>query len=427
MTICKGLNCIKNASYNFENEKARFCKTHKTDNMINVRNKKSEYSNCTYTECVIKNAVFNLPNESKGKFCKKHKTDDMIDVKNERCEYLKCKIRPNYNFEGETKGKFCNKHKEDCMVDVNNIKCKYPKCTSQPNFNVEGQTIGIYCSKHKADDMVYTSKRCEYPECKSISPIFNIKGQTKGIYCGTHKRDGMVDVKNPKCQKPECESQPSFNVKGETTGIFCGIHKTNDMIDVVHSRCKHINCESLNPCFNIKDQLKGEYCFTHKTNNMIDIKNPRCVSCDLFRVIKKGELCPYCNPESTIRQKTKEMQIKKLLEKYNIKFIHNKGVSNDCCFRYRPDFVIECTTNDNIHYIVLEVDEFAHKDYDPECEVTRMNNISVSLNLPTKFLRYNPDLKGIYKKIKEKTLITRLKELMNNFDNDLTVEYLFYP
>ena len=159
----------------------------------------------------------------------------------------------------------------------------------------------------------------------------------------------------------------------------------------------------------------------------MNVVSPRCISCNLFIVSKKGGLCPYCNPESTVRQKTKEMQIKNLLEKHNIQFIHDKSVSNDCCFRYRPDFVIECTTNDNIYYIVLEVDEFAHKGYDPYCEERRMDNISISLNLPTKFLRYNPDLKGITKKIKEATLMKRLDVLMNHFDNDLTTEYLFYP
>jgi len=56
-----------------------------------------------------------------------------------------------------------------------------------------------------------------------------------------------------------------------------------------------------------------------------------------------------------------------------------------------------------------------------------MNNISHSLGLPTKFLRYNPDLKGISKKIKEEMLMKRLGVLMNYFDNNFTAEYLFYP
>ena len=195
------------------------------------------------------------------------------------------------------------------------------------------------------------------------------------------------------------------------------------MVDVVNKKCKNLDCEILNPNFNVKGQTKGEFCGSHKTNDMVDVIHNKCISCGLFQVSKKGVLCSYCDPVSTIRQKTKELQIKTLLETHNIKFIHDKGISNDCCLKYRPDFVIDCID----YFIVLEVGEFAHKGYEQDCEIVRMNNISHSLGLPTKFLRYNPDLKGISKKIKEEMLMKRLGVLMNYFDNNFTAEYLFYP
>ena len=306
--------------------------------------------------------------------------------------------------------------------------CKNLNCNRDAYFNLPDKKPH-FCSTHKTNDMINVkTKRCRHIECESINPSFNVKSEKVGMYCATHKTDDMVDIKNKRCKYPGCESlQPVFNIKGQTIGIYCATHKTDDMINVVSPKCKYLGCESPGPCFNVNGHTIGEYCGTHKTDVMINVVSPRCTLCHLFVVQKKGGLCSYCNPISTKTQKTKEMQIKSLLEKHNIKFIHNKGVSNDCCFRYIPDFMIECTTKDNIYYIVLEVDEFAHKGYDPVCEVTRMNNISVSLDLPTKFIRYNPDLKGISKKIKEETLITRLKQLINNFDNDITAEYLFYP
>ena len=247
------------------------------------------------------------------------------------------------------------------------------------------------------------SKKCEKNDCVT-RPIYNFLDKKGGLYCEEHKHNGMVDVINKKCIN--CNTRPSYNFKDENKGLYCVEHKKDNMIDVVNLKCK---------------------CCDHKLPNMVDVIHSKCVSCNLYIVNNKGDLCSYCNPESTKRQKTKELQIKNLLEKYNIKFIHDKGVSNICCLKYRPDFVIQCTTNDNIYYIVLEVDEFSHKGYEQECEIIRMNNISHSLGLPTKFLRYNPDLKGISKKTKEDILMKRLDILMNNFDNDFTAEYLFYP
>lgn len=58
------------------------------------------------------------------------------------------------------------------------------------------------------------------------------------------------------------------------------------------------------------------------------------------------------------------------------------------CFKYRPDFLIDCNT----HFVVLEIDENQHKDRADECETVRMMiNIFQSLGMPTKFIRYNPD------------------------------------
>jgi hypothetical protein len=159
---------------------------------------------------------------------------------------------------------------------------------------------------------------------------------------------------------------------------------------------------------------------------MIDVKNKRCKNCNLIQVIKSNNfLCSYCNPEKTKKFKTKENEIKKLLELNNIEFINDKQVQNKCCYKYRPDFVIDCL----YYYLIVEVDEDAHSSYDKECELIRMNNIQLSLELPTKFIRYNPDKKGIRKNIKQKELLKMLKEWMKKELEELKTEepvYLFY-
>jgi hypothetical protein len=77
--------------------------------------------------------IYNVP-EDKPICCKKCKTDDMIDVKNKRC---KCgKISPVFNVPTESTGVCCNNCKTDDMIDVKNKRCNCGK--SQPMFNAAG-------------------------------------------------------------------------------------------------------------------------------------------------------------------------------------------------------------------------------------------------------------------------------------------------
>jgi hypothetical protein len=156
---------------------------------------------------------------------------------------------------------------------------------------------------------------------------------------------------------------------------------------------------------------------------MVDVKHQVCKSCNLFRAYKDS-LCSYCNPNSTKKQKTKEESVNKLLLKNNLTFVRDKQVgNNDCCFRYRPDFLFDCGT----YFVVLECDEDAHNSYDKDCEIVRMNNITMSIGLPTKFIRYNPDLSGIHYLVKQKKLIETLNEWLNlELLMDPEPLYLFY-
>jgi molybdenum cofactor biosynthesis enzyme MoaA len=140
-------------------------------------------------------------------------------------------------------------------------------------------------------------------------------------------------------------------------------------------------------------------------------------------VTKKTDfLCSYCNPDKSKNRKSKENRVRDLLTEHNIQFIQDKVIENDCCLKYRPDFLIDCGT----YYIILECDENAHAQYEQECEIIRMNNISSGLGLPVKFIRYNPDQKNVTRKEKERVLIDTLhqhykKELIT----DLDVKYLY--
>ena len=148
----------------------------------------------------------------------------------------------------------------------------------------------------------------------------------------------------------------------------------------------------------------------------------KCRSCKLFLTHARSKyLCSYCNPVSSNREKTKENKLKTFLELYYT-VTHNKKVNLDqSCQTYFPDFLIDC----NNFFIVVEIDEFAHKSYDKNCELIRMNNISFCLGLPTVFIRFNPDFKlkteNQYKILKSYIDYYLSKPFVNN-----TIEYLFY-
>lgn len=70
-------------------------------------------------------------------------------------------------------------------------------------------------------------------------------------------------------------------------------------------------------------------------------------------------------------------------------YLYEKMIEGGACGRERPDMVFDAGT----HFVVNEVDEYQHKfsGYSCDCEQTRMVNVTQALQLPTVFIRYNPD------------------------------------
>ncbi|AGE53093.1 hypothetical protein PBCVFr5L_163L [Paramecium bursaria Chlorella virus Fr5L] len=179
--VCNHPECKKYANYNFEGSKARWCKAHKTSDMIDVRSKKCPCG---------KISNFNVPGEIMGICCKECKTSEMVNVVSKKCA---CGKRPKFNIPRETVGICCKECKTEDMIDVVNKMCP---CGTRPYFNSPGETKGICCVECKTSEMIdVVSKKCL---CGKI-PIFNIPGETVGICCKECKTDEMIDVKNNKC------------------------------------------------------------------------------------------------------------------------------------------------------------------------------------------------------------------------------------
>jgi Holliday junction resolvase-like predicted endonuclease len=156
---------------------------------------------------------------------------------------------------------------------------------------------------------------------------------------------------------------------------------------------------------------------------MIDVHNKKCIKCGDAIVTKKTNyLCYDCNPEKTKKQKEKENAVRDLLKQHGVNFIQDKAIKKNGCLK-RPDFLIEFKN----YYLIIEVDEYQHKDYDEEDEQHRMELIREALERPTKFIRYNPDNKQYNWRVKRKTLMEAVNKWINKeeLENDEPI-YLYY-
>ena len=451
---CKnfGIKCnIKNACFNFKDLKPEFCKPCSLPGMIDLKHKmcidcgnkrasfglpgeKPEYcntcsdikmKNLNYKKCIIcKNnrAYYNYAGES-PMYCKEDYLENMIYVGIIKC---KCGNSASLNYPNEPK-KYCSSCALPGMVNVSAKKCKTEYCNNiQPQFNFKGKDIGIYCFKCKTPEMVdVVSLKCI--KCNEISPSFNFKGK-KEEFCFKCKTPEMVDVRNKKCIEKNCDKQPSFNYITEKIRIYCRDHCLENMIDITHKKCLEKNCLKQSN-FNFITEKTGIYCSEHAEKFMVNIVDLHfnCSSCGLrYREHKKGiTLCGYCNPDRN--HKTKENEIKKLLEKNNYTFIQDKSIALDktVCKSYRPDFLFDC----NFHYVIIEVDEFKHRGTANTCDYNRMEAIQKILGLPVTFIRYNPDSKETSKLERESKLLEKLDfylDLKIQKLDLLTINYLFY-
>ena len=458
------MKCKKYASYGYPDSKSRLrCKTHAEENMIIV---KKDNRTCIHSDHKdsAPRAAFNFPNEKRPIYCKAHSKEGMINLgsKNNRCIVCK-KKQPSYGINGQ-KSTHCAGCALDNMVDLVSNLCKHEDCRTHATYGNIGKKAE-YCKKHAKNDMIdVKNKRCiKCVELNIKHPKQPTYGINKPTHCFEHKTEEMIDCKHDSviCKEEDCNTRATYGNK-DVKPLFCTNHKKDDMIDLVslmcvkctetqavfgHNKnelyCKNckenemknivakmcVKCEDKQPTYNYPKEKKGIYCVGCSLERMIDVVNPRCQSCQLFIVKKRGGLCVYCKPNSTIRQKTDEMIVVNYLKENAVDFIHNKSVGY-VCGNYRPDVKIDAGT----HVVIIEIDEDQHKQYDEICENTRMLNIHQAIGLRCVFLRYNPNVFRVNNKVKIVQKQKRLKILLENIkkymeqipEDEITVYRLFY-
>jgi len=296
-------------------------------------------------------------------------------------------------------------------------------------FGVQyGSKYAKRCKDHrKSNDINCVSKRCEYKYC-DILPTFGLQfGRKYAKRCKKHKNYNDIDCVNKCCQK--CFKQPTFGTQyGSKYAKRCFDHKNDNDIDCTHKRCQ--KC-SKQPTFGVQYGNKyGKRCFEHRLKTDVNVKMKPCKSCHLPH---KGryQKCCYCRPNT--RKKTKELTVINYLKSINdlSDFVHDKSSADNTsiCGKYRPDILYDCGT----HFIIVEVDENAHQQYDSSCEIARMTTIQEGLGLKTIFIRYNPDcykINGKIKKISQTKRLTLLEEKVRESfeipEEYIKLIYLYY-
>ena len=100
-------------------------------------------SKCSFENCKTK-PYFNEEGQTKGLFCSTHKSKNMINVKDKTCIHPNCKKQPSYNEEGETKGLFCSTHKSENMINVVSKTCKTHLCNILVKDKYDGYCLRCY-------------------------------------------------------------------------------------------------------------------------------------------------------------------------------------------------------------------------------------------------------------------------------------------
>ena len=344
---------------------------------------------CKFTGCK-KESSFNIKNEN-PLYCFDHKSENMINVKNKKCIHENCMKTVLYNFYG-SKPLYCSEHKLDGMINTKDKKCYNNDCKKIALYNIKGKT-SLYCFDHKRKNMIdIKNKTCIFKDC-IIKPSYNIIGQKNPIYCVAHKKENMISVKNKKCIYENCLFTATYNIEGGSP-IYCSNHKENCMINIYRKKCLYENCITI-PCYNIDGRPDGIYCLEHKKPNMINVVGKICKTylCYTQVTSKYDGYCLYCFihlfPDKPISRnyKTKEKAVTDfILQNFNqYDWMMDKKVADGCSKR-RPDALLDL--GDKI--IIVEIDENQHTDY--SCENKRIMELSQDLDhRPITFIRFNPD------------------------------------
>jgi hypothetical protein len=399
-----------------EHNKSKFSCTECKPERICTNHKQYTAKNCPI--CNIR--IINNDELIKCSNCNINKTSDQYRKNGKQCKDC---YKLKEICEHDTKKRECKICSSHLLCEHNKIEYRCSKCN--PKSRCEHNHIEINCTICRPQLICEHDKlKANCKDCGGANICEHNNIKYKCIEC-----NGSQVCEHKKIRS-ECKLCKELGLGGNAL-CECNIQKTRCRIHGGGAFCEHDKKRSeCVKCYK-NGTGGGHICEHFKTRGRCTICSPDsnqfCKSCKMYRVDKENNyLCSDCDPNRTKREKTKELSIKQLLEDNDFEFEYNKVVRHDCKKYSYPDFKFDCGN----YYIILEVDENAHKSYNKvneDCETNRMNEISFSLDKPVKFIRYNPDNRDYDKHEKERTLLDVLNSYLNQeYCEDLEVLYLYY-
>ena len=129
-------------------------------------------------------------------------------------------------------------------------------------------------------------------------------------------------------------------------------------------------------------------CEEHSLSDYRSFLTSKCSNCGLEAIVDFSGRCYLCDPviQQTVRL-AKQNKVSSLNRHFTIE--SSDSVIDSACGYERPDIVLNPASG--LFKIVVEFDDHQHKDRQEQCECTIMFNISQIYQLPTLFIRFNPD------------------------------------
>jgi hypothetical protein len=334
-------------------------------------------------------------------------------VISKRCEFEGCKTQPSFGSPDDHICRRCFKHKFEKDEDVVNKRCEFEGCETHSSFGNLNDRIRRRCAKHKLEtDEDLVNKKCGFEGCKTRAS-FGDSNNHRPHRCGKHKLETDEDVVSKRCEFRGCKTRALFGDPNDHRPHRCGKHKLETDEDIVHKKCEFRGCKT-RASFGDPDDHRPHRCGKHKLETDDDVVHKKCIKCHIYRVYF-DDVCSNCDPILNERKEYKVINFLRSHVNENLHdFVHNRILPNNDGTKYRPDILFNFSDS----AIIVEIDEFQHKRYDPILEEERMIKLREILDCNVLFIRFNPDkywISNVLKNVKLEEKMDDLAETILNY------------
>jgi hypothetical protein len=187
-------DCHREAYYGKERKSALWCRKHRQEGDVDVRNRRcaregcnrfAVYGSCTPASPKQTTALPDNADSSPGALITRRACRRSMNI-----------IRG---------AALCARHRRKTDKDLRNKRCQHPDgCVLPAKYGLLSQGCVRFCKLHrtKKKHIYLASKRCELPGCLR-APSFGSALDFKARFCAVHKRKEDVHVKWRLCQHPE--------------------------------------------------------------------------------------------------------------------------------------------------------------------------------------------------------------------------------